>query len=64
MVSSSEENIPEGSYYAWLFNLVACLLGTGLTLIVPAFSFLGGTVYPKDSRVSWGYDRPVPSELT
>lgn len=49
--SSSEENIPEDSYYAWLLNLLACLLGTGLTLIVLAVSFLGETLYLRDSRV-------------
>ena len=50
-LSSSEENISEDSYYAWLFSLLACLLGTGLTLIVLAVSFLGETLYLRDSRV-------------
>lgn len=57
---SSEENIPEGSCHTLLWNLVACFLGTGLTLI--AFwllSFLGEILYLNNSRVQWGCDRPI-----
>lgn len=51
LLSSSKENIPEDRYYAWLFNLFTCLLGTGLTLMLLAVSFLDETLYLRDSRV-------------
>ena len=51
LLSSSKENIPEDRYYAWLFNLFACLLGTGLTRMLLAVGFLDEILYLRDSRV-------------
>ena len=51
MLSTSKENNPEDRYYAWLFNLFACLLGTGLTLMLLAVGFLDEILYLRDSRV-------------